>query len=404
MRILLVHNFYQQFGGEDAVALAERRLLEQHGHQVFFYSRHNDDLKDYGLRNKITFFPNTIFSSRTAQEIRRVVEEFKPDVAYIHNFVPLVSPSVHHVLHALKVPVVQVMHNFRPYCPNGLFYTQGAVCEKCKGGNYLHAVRNRCCKDSYLVSALYAATFALNRAAGMVDKVDAFVCLTEFARQKMLELGIPESKLFIRPNFIETPPAPQAAFNGNGKYVLFLGRLSAEKGLWTLIRAFEPFKDVELRVLGTGPLEKELRTYARDKKLHNIAFYGFRNGEDKWRLLRGCSFTVVPSEWYENFPVAVLEAYACGKPVVASNTGGLSYVVENGNTGFLFEPANVSDLRRKLEHLLARPEEAFEMGGRARRLVETRYSPQAGYESLVRIFQSVQEQTGARSASAYATA
>jgi glycosyltransferase involved in cell wall biosynthesis len=404
MKILLVHNFYQQFGGEDAVALSERRLLEQHGHEVFFYSRHNDDLREYGLLNKIAFFPDTIFSTRTAQEIRKVVQEFKPDVAYIHNFLPLVSPSVHHVLHALKVPIIQVLHNFRPYCPNGLFYTQGAVCEKCKGGNYLHAIRNRCCKDSYMVSALYAATFAFNRAAGMVDKIDAFVCLTEFARQKMVELGVPQSKLFVRPNFIETPPATQGPFTGNGKYVLFLGRLSAEKGLWTLIRAFEPFKDVELRVLGTGPLERELRAYARDNKLHNIAFYGFRNGEDKWHLLRGCSFTVVPSEWYENFPVSVLEAYACGKPVVASNTGGLSYVVENGNTGLLFEPANVSDLRGKLEHLLARPAEAAEMGTRARHLVETKYSPRTCYESLVRIFHSVQAHAGVHGASAYATA
>lgn len=120
-------------------------------------------------------------------------------------------------------------------------------------------------------------------------------------------------------------------------------------------------------------------------------------------MLRGCGFTVVPSEWYENFPVSVLEAYACGKPVLASNTGGLSHVVENGNTGFLFEPADVSDLRRKLEHLLARPEEAVEMGNRARRLVETKYSPRACYESLVRIFESVQAQAVARNACAYAT-
>ena len=144
---------------------------------------------------KPSFFPQTIYSSKTSGELDDVVRRFRPDVAFVHNIYPLISPSAYHTLHALRVPSVQVLHNFRPFCINGLFYIQDKVCEKCKGGNYLHAVKNRCYKDSYALSGLYAFTMASNRMAGMVDKISGFICLTEFFKIKMREAGVPENKL-----------------------------------------------------------------------------------------------------------------------------------------------------------------------------------------------------------------
>lgn len=388
MKIVLIHNFYQQFGGEDAVALAEQRLLEQHAEEVVVYSRHNDDIKSYGVTAKVKFGLETVFSQRTNQEIRELIQRWKPDVAYVHNVFPLISPALYHALYALGVPTVQVVHDFRFLCPNGWFYTQGRICERCKSGQYWNAVRYRCYRGSYLLSALYAATIGGNRLAGILDKITAFICLTEFAKQKLLEVRIPEEKIFIRPNFLDattTTPTP-----GKGHSVVYLGRLSAEKGVWTLVRAFEQLPEVSLKIVGTGPLEAALKDYVRERNLTNVHFVGFKQGEEKWAVLQDSMCTIVPSEWYENFPVVVLEAYAAGKPVIGSNLGSLPYIIEKDRSGLLFEAGNSADLTDKVRELLRSPAKRADMGNYARTLVDNKYSPQQSYQTLKAIFTQVQ--------------
>jgi glycosyltransferase involved in cell wall biosynthesis len=388
MRILLVHGAYQQFGGEDSVVRAEKELLERHGDEVFLYSRHNDEIKQFGAIDKAAFFPETIYSWKSSGEIEDAVRSLRPDVAFVHNVYPLISPSVYHKLHALGVPAVQVLHNFRPFCPNGFFYTQGKVCEDCKGGNYLNAIRKRCYKDSYTFSALYALTLGSNRLAGMVDKISGLICLTEFFKIKMQEAGVPDSKLFVRPNFVYAPPLSSDT-NGAGKYALYLGRLSPEKGCLTLIRAFEQLPQVQLKIIGTGPQEQELKDYVRQKGIANIEFLGFKSGEEKWQLLRNSFCLVIPSEWYENFPVTVLEAFMAAKPVIAARMGGLPYIVEEGKSGLLFEAGDVSQLVQKVRQLLDKPADAACMGECARHLSETKYGPEQGYTNLMNIFSQV---------------
>ena len=390
MKVLLIHDFYQQYGGEDAVALAEKELLEQHGEQVTSYTRHNDEIKRYTFLEKLTFPSNTIYSLRTRKELTEIVEKIGPDGAYIINAFPLISPSVYHALHSLNVPSLQAVHDFRFLCPNGWFYTNGHICERCKRGNYLNAVRFRCYRDSYTLSALYSASIGLNRLAGMLRKISAFICPTEFMRLKLLEVGVPEDKLFIKPNFIDAArvtPCP-----GDGNYVVYLGRLSSEKGVWTLVRAFEALKDPLLKILGAGPLETELKGYVRERGITNIEFVGFKSGEEKWELLRNSLFIVVPSECYETFCIAVLEAYAAGKPAVASDIGGLPYVVRNGKSGMLFRPGSVADLTEKVRYLSERPAEIEAMGRYGRQLVETEYGPDRAYMTLMGIFDKVLRQ------------
>jgi glycosyltransferase involved in cell wall biosynthesis len=288
----------------------------------------------------------------------------------------------------LGVPAVQVLHNFRPFCPNGFYYTQGRICEACRDGNYLNAVKNRCYKDSYAFSALYGLTLGINRLEGMVEKISGFICLTEFFRIKMREAGIPESKLFVRPNFVDA-----SALNGGAKvggYGLFVGRLSAEKGCWTLIRAFERLPQVPLKIVGTGPMEMELRDYVRDRNLGNIEFLGFKSGAEKWEILRNALCVVLPSEWYENFPVTVLEAFMASKPVIASRMGGLPYIVEEGKSGLLFEAGKPEELAQKIQQLAAHPEEALRLGQCGRRMSETKYGPDQAYQNLMDIFSQVQ--------------
>lgn len=389
MKVLLVHSAYQQFGGEDSVVRAETELLKSHGDEVYLYSRHNDEIKEFSAIQKGLFFPQTIYSWKTSHEIRDVVRQFKPDVAFVHNVYPLISPSAYYTLHALKVPAVQVLHNFRPFCPNGFYYTHGQICEACKGGNYLNAVRKRCYKDSYSLSALYGMTLGLNRLGGMLDKIPAFICLTEFFRIKMKEVGIPDSRLFVRPNFVQAPELPQNRATGNG-YALYMGRLSPEKGCWTLIHAFEQMPNVSLKIVGTGPMELELREYLQKKEIRNIELLGFKTGDEKWQILRNALCLVMPSEWYENFPVTALEGFMACKPVVASRMGGLPYIVEEGKCGLLFEAGNVSELAQKIQHLVDHPDEATRMGDCGRTLTETKYGPEQAYTNLMKIFSQVQ--------------
>ncbi len=388
MKILLVHDFYQTFGGEDAVALAEKQLLEAHGARLLFYERRNVEVNDYGLGEKMAFPIDTVYSLRTKREVTDIAKQFQPDFAYVHNVFPLISPSLYHTLHSLKIPMLQVLHDFRLFCPNGWFYTQSQICERCKYGNYINAVRYRCFRDSYSLSALYSLSLGLNRMAGVLRKIDAIICLTEFSRQKLLEIGIPERKLHIKPNFID--PSVTAASPGKGNYVLYLGRLSSEKGLWTLVRGFERLNGVKLKIMGTGPLENSLREYIEERGIKNIELLGFKQGSEKWHILRESLFVVVPSEWYETFCMAALEAFAAGKPIVASNLGSLPYVIEDGESGLLFEPGNVEDLMEKVNHFLANPSEIAEMGLHARGLAETKYSPDRSYKTLLDISSKVQ--------------
>jgi glycosyltransferase involved in cell wall biosynthesis len=387
MKILLIHDFYRRFGGEDAVALSEKQLLQEHGEEVVPYTRHNDEITEYRLRQKLALPGQVIYSRRTSTDLHDLVEKHRPDIAYIHNFFPLISPSVYPTLRSLKVPCIQVVHDFRMLCPNGVFYTQGQVCERCKHGNFLHAVRYRCYGESYLASAVASSSIALHRFTGGLDKVDGYICLTEFTRQKLLEVGVASEKLFLKPNFIDASqvsPSP-----GGGDYVLFLGRLSEEKGLWTLIRAFEALPHLPLKIAGTGPLEDDLRRYVSQKNLRHIELVGFKNGQEKWDLLLGSLFVVVPSEWYETFCLVVLEAYAAGKAVLASRLGSLPYVVEQGETGRLFEAGNSEDLAAKVSEMMQQGDELRLMGKYGRQLAETKYSPEQNYRRLMDIFSSL---------------
>ena len=203
-----------------------------------------------------------------------------------------------------------------------------------------------------------------------------------------MEAGVAEKKIFIRPNFISAPTW-NSSQQGEGDYVVFLGRLSKEKGVHTLLRAFEKLPDVKLKIVGSGGIEDELKAYVQQKGLRNIEFLGHKSGDEKWAVLRGALFAVVPSEWYENFPISVLEHYAASKPVIASRIGGLPYIVEDGKTGYLHEAGNADDLASKVRQMLSDPGHAAKMGRIGRELVETRYGAEQGYTNLMNIFSKV---------------
>jgi glycosyltransferase involved in cell wall biosynthesis len=403
LKILLIHNFFQKYGGQDSVVSAEIKGLATRGHKVIPFTRHSNELYSIGLMAKLTFPIDAIFSTQTQRELLHVISTEKPDVAYIHNVFPLLSPSVYHTLSIAGVPCLQCVHDFRLLCPNGLFYVDGKCCERCKGGNYGHAVIHRCFRASRVHSAVYAMSLGLNRMAGMLDKIDGFLCLNPFYVDKLVEAGIPRNKLFIRPNSLDMATIHPDTWDGARDYAVYAGRLSPEKGLLTLLDAFARLKPFRLKILGTGPMEAELEQRIKACSLDNVELLGFRDGEEKWQVLRGARFGIIPSEWYENFPVVALELFGAGKPIIASRIGGLPSIVSDGETGLLFEAGNISDLTDRARFLIDHPEKAMEWGRKARSRGESRYGSQGCSQELFEILETVRNRgrvsTGALTAS-----
>jgi glycosyltransferase involved in cell wall biosynthesis len=386
MRILSVHNQFRQYAGSDIVAASDEEMLGQHA-QVKSYARNSNEIASADLWQKAQLGLDTIYSQRTVREITELVGSFRPDVAYVHNVFPLISPSVYHALHRLRVPSVAVVHDFRLWCPNSRFYVNDSPCQSCQMGNYLNAVRKRCIQGSVAYSALYAASLYVNRKLDFTQKIGGYICLTEFAKNLLLQSGVPEGKIYLCPNHIDTSSfTPQY---GGGKYVLYVGGLYRDKGVMTIAKAFAKLPDIPLKFIGAGDAEKELRDYIKQNRLSNVELLGFKGGQEKLEYLRNSMFTICATHCYETFGLVVLEAYASGKPVIASAMGALPYIVHPNETGLLFESQNSDELAEKVRWLYERPDEIERMGRTARALVERKYDSSLRYASLNAIFEEV---------------
>ena len=387
MRVLLIHNFYQHFGGEDAAAQDDFQLLKARGIEVRMFSRHNDEIKAYGLLDKALFPIKTVSSPDTAKHLESTLREFPADVAYVHNIYPLISPSIYGALERRGIPIVQVLHDYRPFCANAWLYTNGQICERCVGGHHWNAVVHKCLHDSHLISATYAATMWNLKRTGAFDRVSAYICPSESARLLAVKNGIEPSKIVIRPHAVkldEIVPGTTA-----GDYCLYLGRLSREKGIWTLLHAFDQLPDVPLLIAGTGPLAEEIQAYLEARSMRHVKLLGFQSGADKSRLLQNARVVIVPSNFFEVFGITVIEAYAAARPVIASDAGSLPFIVQDRKTGLLFPRGDASILRARVMELMADAEMALHMGKAGRRAAELHYTPDSAFESLMRVFEQV---------------
>lgn len=386
MKILVVHNHYQQPGGERVAVELLTNLLRQHGHQVVLYSQDSLAIRDYGMVEKARFFPRALFSLRSYRELTALALRERPDVAHVHNVFPLISPSAYVALGQAGIPIVQTLHNFRFMCPNGLLYTQGAICERCKNGNTTHAVRFRCFRGSYALSALYALAIGLHRRAGTFERIYRYIALTPFAAAKLSESGLATSdNVSVLGNFLPDP-LPSAGARARQPYVVYVGRLSSEKGVATLVEAAPRLPELTVRILGDGPEAPSLRQLVREQGLANVELLGHVDGPAKWEAMRNALAVVVPSRWYEHFPFVVLEAMAVGTPIVASRLGSLSSLIVPGENGLLFRAGDSSDLAQTLRSLVAWPASADAMGERARQRVEQHFTAAHQHTQLLEIY------------------
>jgi glycosyltransferase involved in cell wall biosynthesis len=382
VKVLVLHNRYQQRGGEDVVVDAEVALLRAHGHDVELFLREN--IRIDGMSQPRVAL-GALWARDSASDLAERISAFRPDIIHAHNTFPLISPSALWVAGEHAVPVVQTLHNFRLICPQAMLLRNGKVCESCVGRLPWPALVHGCYRGSRARSAVIAAMVTLHRGLGTWrNRVARYIALNEFCRRKFVEGGLPAQRIVVKPNFVDWP-APDLERPRQG--FLFVGRLSPEKGVDVLARAVGLVPEASLRVAGTGPAEAAL------DGLDGVTRLGALPPSAVFDEMAAARALVLPSIWYENFPRTLVEAFACGLPVIASRIGALAELVEDGRTGLLFEPGDPESLARCLRWALDHPERLREMGRAARAVFEASYTPAANYRRLLAIYdESMAEQ------------
>lgn len=378
MRILLVHNEYIHKGGEDTVLANETALLASRGHEVVPATVSNRSISGAVGQLKTALYTSS--SPFGAAWMRQQIAKTRPDIVHVHNFFPLLSPSIYRVCNEQPVPVVQTLHNYRTICANAMLTRNGAPCELCVTGSPYQGVRYRCYRDSAVATLPLARMIAVNRAAGTWQhRVDRFIALTEFARSRFLAAGFPPEKVVAKPNFVADPGPPPSA--GDGEHVLFVGRLAAEKGIETLMQAWRQL-DLPLVVAGDGPLLPLVQAAASDR----VVALGWKTGAEVASEMSRARFLVMPSTWYEGFPMTLVEAFALGRPVLVSRLGSMAEVVEDGVNGLHVNPGDAADWAVKVRWAFDHPQEMAAMGRNARRIYEQRYTAERNYDMLMAIY------------------
>lgn len=387
MRVLVIHNLYQQPGGEDFISAAEADLLAAHGHAVEQLVFDNDAIAPQrSALDSARLAGMTVWSRQGYATVRDAIHTFRPDVVHFHNTFPLISPAGYYAARAERVPVVQTLHNFRLLCANGLFYRDGHICEDCIGKAVpLPGVVHACYRDSRAASGAVVAMLTAHRTLRTWTRmVDRYIVTGEFLRQKFLKGGLPAEKMAIKPNFVADP----SAGDGRGKYALFVGRLSPEKGIRTLLGAWERLGGtIPLKIAGDGPLAADVADAQR--RLPGIEWLGRLSPAAVTTAMQNAALLVFPSEWYEGQPRTILESFATGTPVVAANLGAMGELIREGHTGVHFTPGDPGDLARAVTDLFARPADLARMRAGARADFEAYYSAEANYHGLIDIYAAV---------------
>jgi glycosyltransferase involved in cell wall biosynthesis len=391
MNILIIHNFYTQPGGEDVVFAAEKALLHERGHEIVEFVRRNDEINGIHYLGASV---SVVWSRDSQRALRRLIETVRPDVAHFHNTFLRISPAAYYACKDTGIPVIQTLHNYRLLCPSAIFFRDGHACENCLG-KFIPwpGVLHRCYRDSRAATGAVAAMLVVHRLLRTWERtVDVFIALTEFARRKFIEGGMPADRVVVKPNFVYPDPGPGAH---EGGYALFAGRLSPEKGIRTLLAAWERLgPGIPLKIVGDGPLAGEV---ARACERHpQIEWLGAQPLERVHALMGAAALVIVPSECYETFGRVIVEAYARGTPVIASDLGALAVLVEDGRTGLRFRPADPEDLAAKVEWAWTHPRELAEMGQEARREYELKYTAERNYELLMEIYRLAIERARSR--------
>ncbi len=387
MKILIAHNYYAEPGGEDAVVQAEKRLLADKGHEVREFCRSNKEILCQSLLRTVF---GMIWSFDSSRKMARIIRQFKPDIVHIHNTFMLISPSIYYICQKFHVPVVQTWHNYRLLCPSAVFFRNGQVCEDCLGHTPpWPAVFHGCWRSSRLGTLAIVLMLTLHRILKTWQKqIDVHIALSEFSGKKLASAGLDSAAVIIKPNFVvdDNPRGSEKSDACSKNYALFIGRISPEKGIETLLAAWQSLQHIPLQMAGDGPLFEQVQRDINLKFLDRVILLGQKDRNEIFELLRSARFLILPSLCYENLPLVIVEAYALGIPVIVSRLGALAEIVSDGMTGLLFNPGDPSDLAAKATWAWQHCREMEKMGLNARKVYVERYAKEVNYRTLMKIY------------------
>jgi len=372
--------------------------LEEAGHEVAYFAMHNernidspwskyfiDEIdfksahKKQTMKNVCAVLGRSIYSFKSKRFIERLIIGYDPDIAWFQTIHNHISPSIIHTLRKYDVPIIWTLHTYTAICLNSTLLCDGELCEECKPNKYYKAVLRHCKKDSLTASAVGTIASYIHKSLRLYHLVDRYISPSKFLRRKFIEFGFPPDKISHIPNLIY---ADRIVPQFGGQYGLYFGRLAPEKGIKTLLKSLKQNADIPFKIAGDGVSAEALKTFARQNGIKNIEFTGFKTGTELAELVRASKFVVVPSEWYENLPYSVMEAFAFGKPVIATNIGGISEMIDDGRNGLLFEYRNHSQLSERLRVLFKDGELCKKIGREARKDAEVRYNPKIHYKQI----------------------
>ncbi len=403
MKILMCHKFHFLSGGAERYLLDLRKGLSKLGHTVIDFSTQNvqnehSDYSGYFVKGinfseisthrplyNIKAALNFIYSFEARKNIERLIDDFKPDVAHIHNIYHHLSVSILDILRKRRIPVIMTLHDYKLVCPNYSLFIQGMPCERCKRKNYFNAFIHKCLKDSYMASILACLeAYFCNIFKIYENSVDLFIAPSIFTKNKMIDFGIDAQKIYHLPYAIDLEYF-MPDFE-NGKYILYFGSLSHKKGVQTLLKSAAYLKNFPIKIIGDGPQRAELEQFAHKERLLNVEFLGYKQRDELARFIRDALFVVVPSEWYEVSGLNIYESFASGKCVIGADTGGIPELIEDGHTGLLFRSGDSNDLVRKIFYLTQHPQRIKEWGRNAYSKIHNLNNPLSHYQELLNIY------------------
>ena len=383
--VLMAHNYYQVPGGEDTVFHNEVRMLEKNGHKVTKYTRHNNEIKG-GVFSKLRLGIDTIFSFKTYKEVKKIIDENDIDVVHVHNTLPLISPSIYYAARAKKVPVVQTIHNFRLLCSAATFTRNSEICEDCVSKGLGQSLKHRCYRDSLVQTVIMYVMLKLHRIIGTYDKIN-YITLTEFNKQKLLNLVKDESKIYVKSNFVEKREASKRYLED---YFVYIGRLDDLKGINFLVEAWKDIdKNINLYVIGTGPEVQNLKEFILENKMNNVKLLGFMERKDAFKIIEKSRAIIVPSKWYEGFPMTIVESFSLGVPVIGSKLGNIESIVDDGKNGLLFSINNKESLNEVINKIFYDRELNVSLCKNAYKVFKNKYTDEENYKSIEKIYNSL---------------
>ncbi|GIM33801.1 glycosyltransferase family 4 protein [Paraclostridium bifermentans] len=380
--VLMAHNYYQVPGGEDTVFHNEVKMLEKNGHKVTKYTRHNDEIK-VGLINKLKLGIDTIFSFKTYKEVKKLIDENDIDVVHVHNTLPLISPSIYYAARAKHVPVVQTIHNFRLLCPGATFTKKGQICEDCINKGLGQALKNRCYRNSFSQTLIMYAMLKIHRLMGTYKKIN-YIVLTEFNKNKLLNLVNNEERVYVKPNFIEKREQLSRILEN---YFVYIGRLDEIKGIKFLIESWKNISDeINLYIIGDGPEKENIERFLKENNVSNIKLLGFMERSKAFKIIEKSRAIIVPSMWYEGFPMTITESFSLGVPVIGSKLGNIESIIDDRYNGLLFNANNSKDLIHLVEKLFYNEDLNKELGNHAYKTFYDYYTDEENYKILQKIY------------------